>query len=337
MGHATIRELIWRRCSQAVYGRRLCFLVLLLVVVGVWLTLRVGTLVVDCGRFPASQSKAKARAHKNADSDAGTSSADPSRQELLSALLRFSHDLKNSSLEDNVVRSRRSGCDAQRFGRSNGGHFLCRNLLAASTTCPDYGQCNFLSYGINRDFSFDTALASHGCRGFLFDPTVSHPFHITDNSVFLKVGAPLLNDTSPWASSSAASVATALALERIAVLKMDCEGCEYAISDSILCSSAEPGCDRHFFDKVDQFTIEVHTLTAFAPTAEHVMGLAKLLWLLDESGLKFVLSEDGACSRNHQVTGCPEEFRAAGFDCGHGCKNPLFARVPPTAALGALE
>jgi hypothetical protein len=40
--------------------------------------------------------------------------------------------------------------------------------------------------------------------------------------------------------------------ERILVLKMDCEGCEYSIYTSVMEH------DPNFFQRVDQFALEVH-------------------------------------------------------------------------------
>merc|ERR1711879_753012 len=108
-----------------------------------------------------------------------------------------------------------------------------------------------------------------GCNGFGFDPTVQHPFHLTNNVTFLPLGAPVLNDRNPWQSDSPVFVANAMGLGRLGVLKMDCEGCEYAIYKSILDCQQGPDCDRHFFAKVDQVVLELHTYKGFASTHEH--------------------------------------------------------------------
>jgi len=188
-------------------------------------------------------------------------------------------------------------------------------------------NCAFLSYGIQQDWSFDTDMGNRGCKGFAFDPTVRHPFSLTKNVAFMRVGAPVVDDRNPWHSASPVLIANTMGLKRMAVVKMDCEGCEYAIAASILDCEPGPNCDRWFFHKVEQFSVEIHTYMSFAPTYAHHLGLAKLFWLLEEAGLVFIEGTQTPCGPGAQKSGCVEEFVKRDFNC-MGCKNFLFARVP---------
>lgn len=67
------------------------------------------------------------------------------------------------------------------------GHSLCGP--------PPEGACNFISFGINDDPSFDVSLAEEwGCRGFAGDPTVHHPSKLHPKVTFHNVGASLISD-----------------------------------------------------------------------------------------------------------------------------------------------
>ena len=58
-----------------------------------------------------------------------------------------------------------------------------------------------------------------------------------------------------WWTTTVPALKRFLQLDRIPILKMDCEGCEYAIARDVLLE--EP----LFFHSVDQFTFEAHLNT----------------------------------------------------------------------------
>ena len=61
-------------------------------------------------------------------------------------------------------------CPVKQFGTGYGRHMLCDNPP------PKRETCWFYSFGIQKDYSFDTDLADQwGCLGFAADPTVVHP------------------------------------------------------------------------------------------------------------------------------------------------------------------
>lgn len=115
-------------------------------------------------------------------------------------------------------------CQVELFGSEWGAHQLCHE-----ETPP--ANCTFLSFGINIDYTFDTQLADRwNCRGFAADPTVVHKSQLHDLVTFHNIAAKTLtlnkearDSKRPWWVASIPSVKRFLNIERITVLKMDCE------------------------------------------------------------------------------------------------------------------
>lgn len=113
--------------------------------------------------------------------------------------------------------------------------------------------------------------------------------------------------------------------DHIAVLKMDCEGCEYALARDIL--EDDPVFSRH----VDQFAVEVHYSKIWLKDNRHLQGLAALMELLEDAGLQLVHVLIESCSSTDQASVVLSElkrlklFDAVGTD--QHCHNYLFARV----------
>lgn len=217
------------------------------------------------------------------------------------------------------IRSNRNSsvCPPQGFGHGWGLHELC--LL------PRPKPCIFYSFGIAHDFSFDVDVSRRlDCSGFAFDPTVTHPSALAPTILFFKVGARLLDSFENWTWTSVPAVRKWLRHERIHVLKMDCEGCEYSLARDIM--EADPS----FFMSVDQFSVEIHVSRFWIRTHQHIEMLALLFLLLDNAGFQLVSAHLGRCSKAHEAYGCPSALVATGYPCGDGmfCQNLLMVRPP---------
>ena len=209
--------------------------------------------------------------------------------------------------------------------------------------------CVFYSYGIARDYSFDDHLArAWECKGFLFDPSVVHPALLPASLHFFHLAAPLLSDgpdcfsdpggrkcrgLAEWIAVSPPQVMSFFKHPHIDVLKMDCEGCEYALARDVA------AIDPAFFTRVDQFALEVHASRFWAksPLHEHYLGL--LYHMLFDAGFALEHAQVGGCGRATEIPGCPAAMDKAGYPCGIGksCHNYLFAkRAAPTAAAPAV-
>lgn len=202
-------------------------------------------------------------------------------------------------------------CDMVEFAT---GHALC------GPKPPD--GCTFFSFGINDDPSFDVKLAElWGCRGFAGDPTVPHPSKLHPLVTFHNVGASMLvaneernvdkGGSEEWWDTSMTSLRYWLKLEHVNIIKMDCEGCEFALARDILRE------DPTFLYNVDQLSIETHVSKSWMTTREHFYYFALHFVLLEEAGFKLEWSDLFGCSKRHEITGCVEELGTYGFPCGY--------------------
>lgn len=105
---------------------------------------------------------------------------------------------------------------------------------------------------------------------------------------------------------------------RIKVLKMDCEGCEYALVNSMALS------DPLFLDHVEQFVVSVHLSQKWI----HVRNLGLLYHFLFQSGFKLIHAVLAHCDPLHEATGCSLELLRINYPCTKHCHNYLFARYP---------
>jgi hypothetical protein len=113
--------------------------------------------------------------------------------------------------------------------------------------------------------------------------------------------------------------------DRIAVLKMDCEGCEYTLAADVLDE------DPMFFSKVDQFAIEVHWSRFWLKSRAELNAIARLFQLLEEAGFKLMHSDMVPCGEETATGLLPElqEYMSVLFAPRPNmhCHNYLFARI----------
>lgn len=214
-------------------------------------------------------------------------------------------------------------CDAKEYGKGWGGHTLC-NLTGRLPV-----NCTFVSFGISNDYSFDTDLAeNHGCSGFAFDPSVTYSTQLGKNLIFLQIGANLYppshftHFSGGFALASVPLLMKSLNVRDVNILKMDCEGCEYALAEDVLSS------DPHFFHRVDQFALEIHVSKAWVKSKEYGVQLGKLFVLLEKAGLELAHVALTPCHPTDEDMGCDAFLTSAGYPCKRGemCQNLLFAR-----------
>ena len=232
---------------------------------------------------------------------------------------RASHHLAEFAREM-LATQHSKRCKIVGMGVAYGEHSLCAELKPR-------GPCTFYSYGIQQDYTFDTAMADDwGCKGVALDPSVTHPSKLHRKVTFHNIAARTMDATedAQWdLVTTVPGLKKFLRHDRIDVLKMDCEGCEYALAQDILLE--DPG----FLRKVDQLAIEIHVSRKWLKTEAHAHHLGMLYALAKDSGLRLVETVFGGCHPDDEAPGCHPVLQAAGFPCQGGmmCNNLLFARV----------
>ncbi|KAJ3056200.1 Methyltransferase-like protein 24 [Rhizophlyctis rosea] len=275
------------------------------------------------------------------------------RQASKDALKIMARDLED--VEDGLQKY--EICKFKTFGSGFGGMYfvsiptphLTSNVLTLQPTPPNAAHdlcdhpppkskpCTFYSFGIDNDYSFDTALdESWQCNGILLDPTVNHSSTPGPRLNFFRIGATLLSSSdlggsgstmrgtvaSEWLTTSVPSLKKFLGHRKIDILKMDCEGCEYSLARDIARE------DPTFFKNVDQFAVEVHISKNWIKTSTHVHYLGLLYHMLQHYGFRLMHSEITPCHPSDEALGCPRELLDAGYKCGPYmmCHNYLFSK-----------
>merc|ERR1712183_234640 len=213
-------------------------------------------------------------------------------------------------------------CTAESIGKGWSGHHLCTGLIENLTTCQ------FISFGIARAFSFEKVLADDfHCHGFAADPTTSYPSNMHKNITFQQLGAKLLkpneeqrkdSSNQPWWIANIPLLKKTLGVQHLNILKMDCEGCEYALAKDIVKD------DPTFFDHVDQFAVEIHLAKEWLKDKETLYYYGILIKKLAESGFRLHHTQRTSCSPKHTATGCIADFLCRD---SNRCHNYLFAKV----------
>lgn len=237
--------------------------------------------------------------------------------------------------------------------RSFGGTHWGRHWLVPSLIPPV--ECTVVSYGLSNEVSFEEELLRLGCAGVGLDPTVKQPKALNGTAIrFEQKGAPLLTGTPlknqgkdpsmkasgssgfKWTAISPVSAYRSIRLpdvdkdgkrtlilsadrRKLDILKMDCEGCEYAIASHVLRE------DPFFFRQVQQFNLEAHVDSNNLMTDAHLAGFEQLLELLHEAHLRLVHAEFGVCGAGKHM--CLPSLLALGYPCSMTCQNLLFARL----------
>lgn len=126
-----------------------------------------------------------------------------------------------------------------------------------------------------------------------------------------------------WVFISPAQLPMLYNHQHIAVLKLDCEGCEYALARDMAIHNPS------FLARVDQFVVEVHLAKHWASTDEHIHYWGLLLHVLREAQFTLVHAAMGGCHKDHEATGCPEGLVSIGYPCRQFlmCHNYVFAKV----------
>jgi hypothetical protein len=208
-------------------------------------------------------------------------------------------------------------CKLKDVGEGEGMHQLCD----VQYDCA----CRVITYGVQYDWSFEKELGEACCRVFASDPTVNYKAGLEKNVWFMQIGAPNPADRAveAWNTADPASMRRLLfPSARVSVLKMDCESCEYAIYPTVF------AVDPHFFESVDQFSVEAHITNNFMRTHEDFLNYGKLLALLRRAKLQLVSASLNWCGPINEATGCPPWLAEYGYPCSqfHQCHNFLFAR-----------
>lgn len=204
-----------------------------------------------------------------------------------------------------------------KFEQFKNGHALCGPRPPAGNN-----NCMFFSFGINDDPSFDVQLAEEWhCRGFAGDPTVEHPSKLHPLVTFHNVGASMLSDNEErkinkggneeWFTTSMPKLRYWLGVEHVDIIKLDCEGCEFALARDMLRE------DPYFLHHVDQISIETHVTRTWLNTREELYYFALHFALLEEAGFRLEWSDVFGCSKRHEVEGCHPDLEKYGFPCGY--------------------
>ena len=198
-----------------------------------------------------------------------------------------------------------------------------------------------------------------GCEVYALDPTVKHKELLAPRVHFFRWGAPVVQShlycpvvkfisggrerarlncselarrdhvrvhnwtlISPMALLRERNVRNYSMENSIAILKMDCEGCEYSLYNSSMAD------DPDFFSRVDQLILEVHLSQLWAPSNTTFLEYGRLLALLRRAGHALYDAQLGYCSGGEPMGVLPL-VRSSGYmqRSGQHCENLLFSRT----------
>ena len=207
-----------------------------------------------------------------------------------------------------------------------GGNDLCE--------VPPSESCNFLSIGMPGEGEFERNLGDKfKCRGFVTDPIQSKPSKLGSTVSFQNLAMAKLRPTDnekPVWNTSVPVIRQFLGLEQSEVLKLNCEGCEIALTRDVLTQ------DPSFFHRFNQVSTRKHASKAFVESDEELYYFGLMFPLMEEAGHLLVSSNVVGCRGQHEKPGCRPEFHDWGYHCGNGgdennkkprsCQHFLFAK-----------
>ena len=218
-----------------------------------------------------------------------------------------------------------SACHVKDYGTGWGSHRLC-----ALEPAP----CSFWSFGVSHDWTFDQNLVDDGCTGMAFDPSVSLNSQLAAGLIFSQIAANMFTSAEKengWIYAGVPQMMDAFQAHHLDVLKLDCEGCEFAVSGDILKAGF------NIFRTIDQVVVELHLSDAFLKSQDHVIELGKLFFLLRAADLQLIDAQITELADYHE-TGC-DRLADTGYPCKQhaACHNLLFARKSLFGARRALS
>lgn len=114
-----------------------------------------------------------------------------------------------------------------------------------------------------------------------------------------------------WWTTSMPKLRYWLGVDQVEIVKLDCEGCEFALARDMLRE------DPHFLKHVNQISIETHVSKAWMTTREHLYYFGLHFVLLEEAGFRLEWSDVFGCAKRHEEPGCLDELVETGFPCGY--------------------
>jgi hypothetical protein len=155
-----------------------------------------------------------------------------------------------------VLQSGQQLCDSvRRFGsRGDGGYNIC----LSNNWKPEKGSCLVYSFGIQKNWKFDEAMALYGCEVHSFDPSIGKEDHQHSKRVYFhNVG--LWGDnivtSENWTLQSLSTIRKRLGHDKmiIDILKVDVESAEWPFLRNVLF------CDTDQLTSVKQLLLEFHS------------------------------------------------------------------------------
>ena len=239
--------------------------------------------------------------------------------------LSFTPDVSILSILSKMGKTIHSGslgvCSVKSVGpagdKAYGSHPLCGRK---------YDKCGLISYGVDYEYTFEVHVKNvMGCSVVAMDPTVDHKPELAPGVRFFKHGAPMpaSRNTPGWKTVPPHEAARHFDADSQLLLKMDCEGCEYAIHGAV---------PDDFFKRVDQFALEVHVAKSLGLISLiELTALANLYQTLENAGLELADVMLTPCAAHDEASGVLPELLSTGYHVkGEGmCQNLLFARRVP--------
>jgi len=217
---------------------------------------------------------------------------------------------KSGNKHHNVCKD---GNDPLMMG-SGGEHMVC-----GPKPKPGSG-CKFFSFGIRDDPSWDIHMGNEwNCRGFSGDPSIVHQSKLHPAVTFHNIGLKMLRSNveqrrdpeDEWILTSLPQLRNFLGWDYVDIVKIDCEGCEVAMSRDILTD------DTSFLDKIGQISIETHGTRTWINSTEELYYYAIMFPMLEDAGFKLIWTSVFGCGK-WEHDGCrPEMEEKMSMSCGN--------------------